>query len=246
MFELTDKVAIITGSTRGIGRAIAEAFIAAGAKVVVSGTSAEGTRKAATELDTLGIACDVSDEGALAALLEGTVAHFGGLDILVCCAGISGQTGTSTLEDFDSVMHINLRSQIALTNLAMPHIAKRRGNVVLVSSISGLRGNIKVNAYAYAKAGVMQLARNLADQWGPMGVRVNAIAPGLIRTEMTEGLQKRAEFMERRMQLTPQRRMGEPEEVAGAAVFLASPAGGFVNGHVLVVDGGTVISDGLL
>jgi len=114
-----------------------------------------------------------------------------------------------------------------------------------MASIAGLRGNAKVNAYAYSKACVMQLTRNLAVQWGPQGVRVNAIAPGLIRTDMTEGIRSRPEFMERRLQLTPQRRLGEPEEVAGAAVFLASAAGGFVNGHILVVDGGTTIADGM-
>jgi len=109
MFDLTGKVAVITASTRGIGRAIAEAFIAAGATVVVSGKSAQSTAKAAAELNTFGIACDVAEEASLAALLDGTIARFGGIDILVCNAGITGQTGTSTLDDFDQVMTVNMR-----------------------------------------------------------------------------------------------------------------------------------------
>jgi NAD(P)-dependent dehydrogenase (short-subunit alcohol dehydrogenase family) len=142
-------------------------------------------------------------------------------------------------------MAVNLRSQVVLCNLALPHIAARGGGAaILVSSISGLRGNGRINAYALAKAGVSQLARNLAIEWGPRGVRVNAIAPGFIATELSAPLLADAKFMERRMGMTPLRRPGTPAEVAGAAVFLASPAGGFVTGQTLVVDGGTVITDG--
>jgi NAD(P)-dependent dehydrogenase (short-subunit alcohol dehydrogenase family) len=244
MFNLTDKVAVVTGSTRGIGRAIAQEFIKAGALVVVSNESADDTRDAATALGALGIACDISDDEQLKMLVDGTVATFGGIDILICNAGITGQAGCSGLEDFDAVMAINLRSQVALTNLALPHIAERKGSVVLIASISALRGNASINAYALAKAGVAQLARNLAVQWGPKGVRVNTISPGLIRTEFSQDLMNNADFMARRMQMTPLRRMGEVDEVAGAALFLSSRAGGFVNGHNLVVDGGTVITDG--
>jgi NAD(P)-dependent dehydrogenase (short-subunit alcohol dehydrogenase family) len=244
MFDLTGKVAIVTGSTRGIGRGIAQAFLDAGASVIVSSESAEDTGSAATTLGAYGIPCDVTDEAALAALVDGTISRFGGIDILVCNAGITGKSGSSALDDFDRVMAINLRSQVALTNLALPHVAARQGAVILIASISSIRGNGTINAYAYAKAGVAQLARNLAVQWGPKGVRANAISPGLIRTELSQGLMAMPEFMAKRMQMTPLRRMGEVEEVAGAALFLASRASGFVNGHNLVVDGGTVITDG--
>lgn len=244
MFDLTGKVAVITGSTRGIGRAIAEAFIAAGARVVVSSETEAETQAVAAEIGAHGICCDVTNEDALSRLVEGTVAQFGGLDILVCNAGITGQAGTSDLADFDRVMAINLRSQVALTNIALPHIAARQGSVILIASIGGIRGNSTIHAYALAKAGVAQLARNLAVIWGPKGVRTNAISPGLIHTALAQGLIDQPDFMARRMQMTPLRRMGEVEEVAGAAVFLASKAGGFVNGHNLVVDGGTVITDG--
>ncbi len=244
LFDLTGKVAIVTGSTRGIGKGIAQAFSQAGASVIVSSESAEDTERVANAIGAHGIPCDVTDEAALEALVEGAVSRFGGLDILVCNAGITGKSGSSALEDFDRVMAINLRSQVALTSIALPYISARKGVVILIASISSIRGNGAINAYAYAKAGVAQLARNLAVQWGPKGVRANAISPGLIRTELSQGLMDMPEFMARRMQMTPLRRMGEVEEVAGAALFLASRAGGFVNGHNLVVDGGTVITDG--
>jgi NAD(P)-dependent dehydrogenase (short-subunit alcohol dehydrogenase family) len=244
MFDLTGKVAIITGSTRGIGRAIAEAFVAAGASVVISNESEAETATAAAETGAHGIACDVTDAASLAALVEGTIEQFGGLDILVCNAGITDKRGDSSVEDFDRVIAVNLRSQVALTHLTLPHIAVRQGSVILIASIGGIRGNASINAYGLAKAGVAQLARNIAVQWGPKGVRANAISPGLIRTGLIANLPQDSDFRARRMQMTPLRRMGEVEEVAGAAVFLASKAGGFVSGHNLVVDGGTVITDG--
>jgi NAD(P)-dependent dehydrogenase (short-subunit alcohol dehydrogenase family) len=249
LFDLTGKVAIVTGSTRGIGRAIAEAFAQAGARVVISSEDPNDVAVVDCSfvergLKAFGVACDVTDDAALAVLVDSTVAEYGGLDILVCNAGITGDPGNGSLADFDQVMAINLRSQIALTNIAMPHIAVRQGSVILIASIGGLRGNASINAYAYAKAGVAQLARNLAVQWGPKGVRANAISPGLIRTDIAKNVVGNPEFMERHMQMTPLRRLGEVEEVAGAALFLASRAGGFVNGHNLVVDGGTMITDG--
>lgn len=248
LFDLSGKVALITGSTRGIGRAIAEEMQAAGARVVISNEDAAETAAVAGALNTLGIAADVRDGAALAELVDGTVSALGGLDILVCNAGITGNPGPFAgidMDDFDRVMAINLRSQVVLANLALPHITDRGGgSVVLISSLSGLRGNGAINAYALAKAGVAQLARNLAVEWGPRNVRVNAISPGFIRTDLSAPLMANEAFMSRRMAMTPLRRPGEVEEVAGAAVFLASPAGAFVTGHNLVVDGGTVITDG--
>jgi NAD(P)-dependent dehydrogenase (short-subunit alcohol dehydrogenase family) len=244
MFSLAGKVAVITGSTQGIGRGIAEAFAEAGATVVVSSESDAETSKAAAEMSITGITCDVTRADDLEALIAGTLAAHGGIDILVCNAGITDKHGDSSVEDFDRVMAVNLRSQVALTNIALPHLAARGGNVILIASIGGIRGNAAINAYALAKAGVAQLARNIAVQWGPKGVRANAISPGLIRTELIAHLPTDAGFLARRMQMTPLRRMGTVEEIAGAAVFLASAAGGFVNGHNLVVDGGTVITDG--
>lgn len=247
-FRLDGKVALITGSTRGIGRAIAEALIAQGAQVVISSEDEADTARVAGELATPGYACDVSDDAALSRLVDFTLAKFGGIDVLVCNAGITGKPGTfaeADMADYARVMAINLRSQVVLCNLALPHIAARGGGAaVLISSLSGLRGNARISAYALAKAGVAQLARNLAVEWGPRAVRVNAISPGFIATELSQPLLGDAVFMARRMAMTPLRRPGTPQEVAGAAVFLASDAGAFVTGHNLVVDGGTLITDG--
>ena len=247
MFDLSGKVAIVTGSSRGLGYAIAQALIAQGATVIISSENAEDTAAAATELGGIGIACDVSDDAAIAALIGETVERFGGIDILVSNAGIQGGPSSDPLDMtiFDRVIAVNMRSMAVLTKHALPYMAGREGaSVILISSISALRGNARIDAYALAKAGVAQLARNIAVIWGPKGVRANAIAPGLIDTKLADHLKADAAFMERRMQMTPLRRMGKPEEIAGVAVFLASSAGGFVNGQVIVADGGTVITDG--
>ena len=247
LFDLSGKVALVTGSSRGLGYAIAKAMIAHGATVIVSSENAEDTAVAADELGGIAITCDVSDDTAIAALVAQTVERFGGIDILVSNAGIQGGPSADPLDMtiFDRVIAVNMRSMAVLTKHALPHMAGRDGaSVILMSSISALRGNARIDAYALAKAGVSQLARNIAVIWGPKGVRANAIAPGLIDTRLAEHLKADAAFMERRMQMTPLRRMGTPDEIAGVAVFLAAPASGFVNGQVIVADGGTVITDG--
>lgn len=248
LFDLTGQVALVTGSTRGIGLAIARALQAHGAHVVISSEDAADCARIGGDLGTVAIAADVADDTQLVALVDGTISHFGRLDILVCNAGITGRAGPFAeidMADYARVMAINLRSQVVLCNLALSHMAQGGGgSAILVSSLSGLRGNGMINAYALAKAAVAQLARNLAVEWGPRNVRVNALSPGLIRTELSAPLLADAAFMTRRMQMTPLRRLGEMAEVAGAAIFLASPAGAFVTGHNLVVDGGTRITDG--
>lgn len=247
LFDLSGKVALVTGSTRGLGYAIAEAMTAHGAHVVVSSEDADDTAAAAERLGAVGIPCDVGDDSAIVSLVTQTTERLGGIDVLVSNAGIQGPPSADPLDmtSFDRVIAVNLRSMVVLTKHALPVMAERPGaSVILTASIAGLRGNGRIEAYALAKAGVVQLARNLAVQWGPKGVRTNAIAPGLIATSFADGLMRNEAFMERRIQMTPLRRVGQPHEIAGAAVFLAAPAGGFVNGQVLVVDGGTVITDG--
>jgi NAD(P)-dependent dehydrogenase (short-subunit alcohol dehydrogenase family) len=238
LFRLDGKTALVTGGARGIGRAIVEAFMGAGANVLLSSENAAEVADAAEDTGAAGFVCDVKDPDQLEALVDTAIARFGALDILVCNAGIADG-------DYDEVMAVTLGSIVTLTGLALPHIAARGGgSAILMSSIAGLRGNQAIDTYALAKAGVAQLARNLAVQWGPRGIRANAIAPGLIRTGFAQSLLADEAFMARRMRMTPLRRPGTPEEVAGAALFLASPAGGFVNGQTLVVDGGTLITDG--
>lgn len=247
LFDLSGKVALVTGSTRGLGLAIAQALQQHGARVVVSSENATDTAATAERLGATGIACDVSSDAAVASLVAQTAERLGGLDILVSNAGIHSAASLDPLDmtAFDRVIAVNLRSMVVLTKHAMPLLAQRSGaSVTLIASLAGLRGNGRIEGYAVAKAGVVQLARNLAVAWGPKGVRTNAIAPGLIRTGFADAVLADEAFMTRRMQMTPLRRPGEAEEIAGAAVFLAAPAGGFVNGHVLVVDGGTVITDG--
>ena len=252
-FSLAGKTAFVTGSTRGIGRGIAHTFAAAGARVIVSSEDEAATSTAVAELSAdydqvSGITADLSDVAAVSGIGAKLAAMSGGVDILVCNAGITGAPGPIEkldLADYDRVMAINLRSVVALCQYVLPGIAARGGgSVALLSSIAGLRGNGAINAYALAKAAAAQLARNLAVEWGPRGVRCNAISPGLIRTELSAPLIADESFMTRRLAMTPLRRVGEIEEIAAAALFLCSPAGGFVNGHNLVVDGGTLITDG--
>ncbi len=194
------------------------------------------------------IAADMADACSTDALAESALAQWGHIDVLVCNAGVqgpAGRIGAITDEDWSMVMDINLRSALRLTARLIPRMAERgAGSVILMSSIAGLRGNGAIGLYGLSKAALAQLARNLAVEWGPKGVRVNAISPGLIRTPLAESLLANDDFMQRRLAATPLRRVGEPHEIAGAVVFLASRAGGFVNGHNLVVNGGTTISDG--
>ena len=192
--------------------------------------------------------CDLAQRVSVDALADAALAWHGRIDTLVCNAGIQGPAGPlaeATDQEWDAVMTVNLRSMAWLTTRLIPSMAARGGgSVILMSSIAGLRGNKAIGLYSLSKAAVAALARNLAVEWGPQGVRVNAISPGLIRTPLAEGMLADAALMQRRLSLTPLRRVGEPHEVAGAAVLLASRAGGFITGHNLVIDGGTTIGDG--
>lgn len=249
LFDLRGQTALVTGATQGLGWAIAQALAAHGARLLVSDRDAGACARAATALQDQGhtaapLPADLADAAQVAALC----AQAGAVDVLVCNAGIQGPAGplaAATDADWQQVLDINLRAAARLSSGLIPAMAHRGGgSVILMSSIAGLRGNRAIGLYGLSKAAIAQLARNLAVEWGPSGVRVNTVSPGLIRTPLAASLLADEDFMQRRLQATPLRRVGDPLEVAGVVLMLASAAGGFITGQNLVVDGGTTISDG--
>ena len=252
MFSMQGKVALITGSSRGIGLAIAERMADSGAKVVISSRKADVCAAAAEKIVASGgaaiaLAANISDKAALQALVDRTIAEWGRIDTLVCNAAVNphfGPLATITDEAFDKIMASNVRSNLWLCNMVIPQMAARKdGSVIIVSSIAGLKGNAMLGAYGISKAADFQLARNLAVEWGASNIRINAIAPGIIRTDFAKALWENPASYEKAVRSYPLGRIGEPDDVAGAAIFLASRAGAFVTGQVLVVDGGVTIGD---
>lgn len=250
LFDLTGQVAIVTGSTRGIGKAIARTLAEAGAMVVISSRKPEACEAVAKEfradgLEVMSLPCHVGYKDQLQALVDGTLKAWGRIDILVCNAAtnpVYGPLVEMPDEAFDKIMATNVRSVFQLCNMVCPHMAERgRGSVILISSIAALRGNAVIGIYGVSKAAEAGLARNLAVEWGPSGVRVNAIAPGLIRTDFARALLEDPVRRKQSEEATPLRRIGEPEDIAGVAHFLASDAGSFVTGQLIVADGGETI-----
>ncbi|WP_295381941.1 SDR family NAD(P)-dependent oxidoreductase [uncultured Pseudacidovorax sp.] len=253
LFALDGQVALVTGAAGGLGRAIALAYAQHGARLVLSDREGDGLHEVAARCASLGtavhtVAADLAEPAQVQRLAEQAQAAFGRIDLLVCNAGMQGPAGpllAVPAEDWARVFQVNLASAHALCAALVPAMGARgHGRVVLMASIAALRGNGAIGLYGLSKAALAQMARNLAVEWGLRGVCVNAIAPGLIRTPLAAGLMVNAAFMARRLAATPLRRVGEPHEVAGVAVMLASAAGGFITGQTLVVDGGTLISDG--
>ena len=251
LFDLKGKVALITGSSRGIGRAIAERMAEAGAKVVVSSRKLDACeevvaaiRKAGGEASAL--ACNISSKDELQALVAGTRKVYGKIDVLVCNAAVNPHFGPSQeIPDsaFEKVLDSNVRSNHWLCQLVIPEMAERRdGAVMIVSSIGGLKGSAVLGTYGLSKAADMALARNLAVEWGPKNVRVNCIAPGLVRTDFARALWENPETYKATVERYPLRRIGEPDEIAGTAVFLAAQAGSFITGQTIVVDGGATVT----
>src|SRR5882724_1513698 len=251
IFDLKAKTAIVTGSTKGIGRAIAEALARAGARVVISSRKQEKCEELAQALradglDAVAIACHIGKKEELQALVEEARKQYGRIDVLVCNAAVNPYYGPMTgLPDdaFSKIFDINVRSNLWLCNMVLPEMAERRdGSVIIVSSIGGLKGSAVLGAYGISKAADMQLARSLAVEWGPGNIRVNCIAPGLVRTDFARALWENPEALATAEERTPLRRIGAPEDIAGAAVFLASPAAAWLTGQTIVIDGGVTIA----
>jgi NAD(P)-dependent dehydrogenase (short-subunit alcohol dehydrogenase family) len=248
LFDLSRKVALVTGSSRGIGRSIAEELGRAGAKVVVSSRKAEACEQVRAELEKQSIevlakACNVSRKEELQALVDATLAKWGGIDIVVANAATNPYYGPLTGigdEAFDKIFANNLKSVLWLAAMTLPQM-KKGGSFILVGSIGGLIANTVIGAYGMSKAAGHHLVRNLAAEWGPKEVRVNAIAPGLIKTEFARALWEDPKRAEERVSNTPLRRLGEPRDIGGIAVFLASDAAAFITGQVIVADGGVTI-----
>jgi len=251
LFDLTGKVAIITGSSRGIGKAIAEQMADHGAKVVISSRKAGPCEEVAAAINAkhagaaIAVPANISSKEDLQRVVDETRKAFGKIDILVCNAASNpyyGPMSGITDEAFRKILDNNIISNHWLVQMVAPEMRERKdGAIIIVSSIGGLRGNAVIGAYNISKAADFQLARNLAHELSPDNIRVNCIAPGLVKTDFAKALWDTPEAEKRSSANTPLRRLGEPDDIAGAAVYLASKAGSWMTGQAMVVDGGATI-----
>jgi NAD(P)-dependent dehydrogenase (short-subunit alcohol dehydrogenase family) len=249
LFDLTGKTAVITGSSRGIGKAIAHRMAEHGANVVISSRKGDACEAAAEEINkavgrtaAIPVPANIAVKEALQTLVNETERAFGKVDILVCNAASNPHFGpmeSISDEQFLKVLQNNIVSNHWLIQMCAPQMRKRKdGAVIIVSSIGGLKGTPVIGAYNISKAADMQLARNLAVEFGPDNVRVNTIAPGLIKTDFAKALWDNPDILKRYTQSSCLQRIGDPDEIAGMAVFLAAPAGAFTTGQTFIIDGG--------
>ena len=252
LFDLTGQTALITGSSRGIGKAIAHRMAEHGAHVVVSSRKLDACEAAVAEINAavgrpaaVAIAANIAVKEQLQALVDQTVARFGKIDALVCNAASNPYFGPSaaiTDEQFGKILQNNIVSNHWLIGMVAPAMVERKdGSITIISSIGGLRASTVIGAYCISKAADMQLARNLAAEYGPANVRVNAICPGLIKTDFAKALWDNPDILDQSTRTTPLRRIGVPDEIAGMAVLLAAKAGGFATGQSFVLDGGATV-----
>lgn len=251
LFNLDGKTALVTGSSRGIGRAIALRMAEAGANVVVSSRKIDACEDVVSDIKSNGgnaisVACNVSDSESLESLVKTSRQAFGAVDILVGNAAANPHHGSLTsVKDsaFDKVISTNVKSNLKLCQLLLPDMASRKdGSVIFVTSIAGLRGTADIGIYGLSKAAETSMAQSLAVEWGPHNIRINCIAPGLVKTDFAKALWEDEEKLRAAEAVYPLRRIGEPDDVAGIAVFLASRAGCFVTGQTIVADGGVTIA----
>ena len=250
LFDLKGKVALVTGSTRGIGKSIAEELARAGAKVAISSRKAEACEEARKDLEKQGFEviarpANISRKEDLQALVDATQQKWGRIDIAVANAASNPYYGPLTGlpdEAFDKIFANNVKSSLWLAAMTLPQMAERgSGSFIVVGSIGGIKANTVIGAYGMSKAADHHLVRNLAAEWGPKNVRVNAIAPGLVVTEFARALWEDEKRRKERVDATPLRRLGEPRDIGGIAVFLASEAAAFITGQCIVADGGVTI-----
>lgn len=253
LFDMSNKVAVVTGSTKGIGRAIAERMVEHGAKVVISSRKQYLCNQVCEEINdrfgegsAIAVAANISNKDDLRNLVDEANRVFGKIDVLVCNAASNpyhGSLAEISDEQFNKILGNNIVANNWLVAMVAPQMIERRdGAIVIISSNAGFRGNTVIGAYAISKAADMQLARNLACEYGQHNIRVNCIAPGLIKTDFAKALWDDPENLSASNARRPLQRIGTPDEIAGAAVFLGSAAGNFMTGQVMVIDGGTTIS----
>jgi dehydrogenase/reductase SDR family protein 4 len=251
MFSLAGKVALVTGSTKGIGKAIAEQMANAGAKVVISSRKADACEKVRSEFtargqEALAVPCNVGRKEDLTNLVTAVMGKWGRIDVLVCNAATNPYFGpmlNASDEAFDKIMLTNVKSVFWLANMVLPQMAERGGGaMIIISSIGALRGSTQLGLYGTSKAAEAAMCRALACEWGPKNIRVNCIAPGVIRTDFARALWENDERRKARESLAPLRRIGDPADIGGIAVFLASQAASFVTGQMIVADGGVTIA----
>lgn len=255
LFDMTGQVALITGSSRGIGKATAEAMAEQGAKVVISSRKQDACDQAAAEINArygagtaIAVTANISSKEELQNLVNETRKAFGKITTLVCNAASNPYYGPGldiSDDQFRKIMDNNILSNHWLIQMVAPEMLERgEGSITIISSVGGLKGSTIIGAYAISKAADMQMARNFATEFGPKGVRVNCVAPGLVRTDMARALWEDPETLKRATSVAALRRIGEPPEIAGAVVFLASRAGAFTTGQTIVCDGGATITGG--
>ncbi|WP_257555969.1 SDR family NAD(P)-dependent oxidoreductase [Sphingobium sp. CFD-2] len=252
MFSLEGKTALITGASRGIGRCIAESFAHLGATVIISSRKQMACDEVADTINARGsgralaLAANVGKKDEVKALLLTAKERLGPIDILVCNAAANpfyGPMSEINDEQFEKILRTNVLSSHWMAHLVAPGMAARGGgSIILISSMGGLRGSATIGAYNISKAADFQLARNLAVEYGPQNIRVNCIAPGLIRTDFSRALWEDPVTLSEALKSTPLGRIGEPDDIAGATSFLASDAARYVTGQTIVVDGGLTVT----
>ena len=253
LFNLNNKSILITGSSRGIGKSIARHCAIHGANVIISSRKLNICEETADQINNeVGkelahpIAASISDENQLNELVKKTREKLGKIDVLVCNAATNPFMGSMLdmpNDKFDKVMNNNIKSNQILCNLVLPEMIDREdGSIIIISSIAAIKGSAILGAYNISKAADVMIVKNIAAEFGHKNIRANSIAPGLIKTDFAKALWENPDILKTVLGTTPMQRIGEPDEIAGVAVMLASEAGNYINGQTIVVDGGTTIS----